>query len=245
MTRATLNVDMGESYGIYDFGADEKLIDYIDLANVACGFHASDFSTMHRAVALAAEHDVRIGAHPSLPDRQGFGRREMAMSRGEIADCLIYQIGALSGFLQAEGLQLNHVKPHGALYGMAARNEEVAQGICDALDVFEVPILGLPGTCHETVYRHRGHDFIPEYFADLDYDENGHLQITRRHGVQDTDLIARRITAFLEDGAILARDGSRVPVVARTVCVHSDTPNAAEVAELVSGALKDHATRAL
>src|SRR6185436_14271978 len=111
---------------------------HIDLANVACGFHASDPTTMRATVRLAKRHGVRVGAHPSLPDLQGFGRREMKMPREELANCMIYQIGALKGFLDAESMELNHIKPHGALYGMAARTEEVANAVADAADVFGV-----------------------------------------------------------------------------------------------------------
>jgi len=143
--------------GFSDAGDDEALMPLISVANVACGFHASDFNHMRRTVRLARRHGIRVGAHPSLPDLQGFGRREMTMSRDELANCIIYQIGALKGFLDAEGMSLNHIKPHGALYGMAATQDHVAQAISDAADVFRVPLLGMAGTLHETVYRSRGH----------------------------------------------------------------------------------------
>src|SRR5215217_656647 len=139
-----INCDMGEAFGLYRMGDDENIMPLIDVANVACGFHGSDFNHMRTTVQLARRHGVAVGAHPSLPDLQGFGRREMAMGREELAACLIYQIGALCGFLRAEGMALNHIKPHGALYGMATRQAHVAEAICDAADVFQVPILGLP-----------------------------------------------------------------------------------------------------
>ena len=125
----------------------------IDVANVACGFHASDFNHMRKTVRLAKQHGVKVGAHPSLPDLQGFGRREMKMPREELANCIIYQVGALKGFLKAEGMTLNHIKPHGSLYGMAARMEEIAHAVCDAADVFKVPLLGMVNTLHEKVYH--------------------------------------------------------------------------------------------
>src|ERR1700747_2012892 len=120
---------MGEAFGLYRIGDDEALMPLISVANVACGFHASDFNHMRKTVRLARQFDVRVGAHPSLPDLQGFGRREMKMSREELANCIIYQIGALKGFLDAEGMPLNHLKPHGSLYGMAARMAEIAHGV--------------------------------------------------------------------------------------------------------------------
>jgi lactam utilization protein B len=129
MAEVTVNCDMGESFGLYTFVADERLMPLIDMANVACGFHASDFNHMRRTVQLAKKYGVAVGAHPSLPDLQGFGRREMAISREELANCIIYQIGALSGFLAAEGVQLSHIKPHGSLYGMTAREAELAHAV--------------------------------------------------------------------------------------------------------------------
>ena len=141
-----INCDMGESFGLYRIGDDHALMPLISAANVACGFHASDFNHMRDTVRLAKEHGVKVGAHPSLPDLQGFGRREMKMPREELANCILYQVGALKAFLDAEGMALNHIKPHGALYGMAARNEEVAHAVADAADVFGVPHL-----------RHGGH----------------------------------------------------------------------------------------
>ena len=140
-----INCDMGESFGLYQIGDDAALMPLISLANVACGFHGSDYNHMRETVRLAKRHGVKVGAHPSLPDLQGFGRREMKMPREELANCMIYQIGALKGFLDAEGMALNHIKPHGALYGMASRMEEVAHAVCDAADVFGVPIIGMTG----------------------------------------------------------------------------------------------------
>ena len=119
----TINCDIGEGYGLYTFGNDERIMPFISIANVACGFHASDPSVMHATVRLALAHGVKVGAHPSLPDRQGFGRREMQMEREELRDLLIYQVGALKGFLEAAGAPLNHIKPHGALFGMTSKYE--------------------------------------------------------------------------------------------------------------------------
>jgi len=152
-----ISCDMGEGFGLYRMGDDEALMPLINAANVACGFHASDFNHMRRTVRLAKQYDVKVGAHPSLPDLQGFGRREMKIGREELANCIIYQVGALSGFLRAEGVKLAHISPHGALYGMAARDEAIAHAICDAADVFRVPLYGMAGTLQEKIYRERGH----------------------------------------------------------------------------------------
>src|ERR1043166_2229416 len=138
-----INCDMGEGFGLYRIGDDAAIMPFITMANVACGFHASDPSVMHKTIRLAKKYGVKVGAHPSLPDLQGFGRREMKMPREELANCIIYQIGALKGFLEAEAIPLPHIKPHGALYGMAARTEEVAHAVCDAADIFKVPLMGM------------------------------------------------------------------------------------------------------
>jgi UPF0271 protein len=233
-----LNCDMGESYGLYRLGDDAALMPLIDVANVACGFHASDFNHMRATVRLAREHGVAVGAHPSLPDRQGFGRREMAMKREELANCLIYQIGALKGFLEAEGMVLNHIKPHGSLFGMAGRLEHVAHAVCDAAAIFKVPVFGMLGTLHETIYPERGIPFLAEYYADLEYDDDGKLIITQVHDAVDATEAARRCVRAIREGLTRTVGGRDVRVGAETICVHSDTPNAVEIAGAVRGAIR-------
>lgn len=233
----TLNCDMGEAFGLYPMGDDEGLMPLINVANVACGFHASDYNHMRSTVRLARKHGVRVGAHPSLPDLQGFGRREMNMSRDEMANCVIYQIGALKGFLDADGMALNHIKPHGSLYGMAARLEHIAHAICDAADIFEVPIMGMIGTLHEKIYTERGHQFISEFYADLDYADDGNLIITREHGKKDAKEAGERCLRAIEDGKVSTVGGKDIPAKVETICVHSDTPNAVEIASSVRDAV--------
>lgn len=235
-----INCDMGESFGLYRLGDDEALMPLICAANVACGFHASDYNHMHKTVQLAKRYGVKVGAHPSLPDLQGFGRREMKMPRAELANCIIYQVGALKGFLEAEGMNLNHLKPHGALYGMAARNEEVANAVCDAATVFKVPVMGMTGTLHETIYPARGLAFIAEYYADLDYADDGSLIITREHDAVDPGKAAERCLRAVREGRTTSVNGHEVKVRADAVCVHSDTPNAVAVAQAVRAALKGY-----
>ena len=175
-----INCDMGESFGIYSAGNDEEIMPLIDIANVACGFHASDPNHIRKTVELAKKNNVKIGAHPSLPDLQGFGRREMKLSNLEIKNIIMYQVGALKSFLDEQEMQLNHIKPHGALYGMASKDEEVARAIADAVAVFQVSVFGMANTCHEKVYKYeRGLDFVAEFYADLDYDEEGKLIISK------------------------------------------------------------------
>ena len=163
-----VNCDMGEAFGMWSLGDDEALMPHISLANVACGFHAGDPVVMRGTVAAAKRHGVRVGAHPSFPDLQGFGRRDMAMDPGELTAMLLYQVGALKAFLDAEGMELSHLKPHGALYGRARpRDRATAEAVADAAEVFGVPVLGMAGTLHEEVYTGRGLGFLAEYYADL------------------------------------------------------------------------------
>lgn len=239
-----INCDMGESFGLYSIGDDASMMPLISLANVACGFHGSDPNHMRATVRLAKDADVMVGAHPSLPDLQGFGRREMKIEREELANIVIYQVGALQGFLQAEGVPLNHIKPHGALYGMASRMEHIAHAVCDAADIFGVPLLGMVNTLHERVYQERGHTFIAEYYADLFYGDDGALIITREHDPVDPEDAAKRALRAIEEGKTASVNGVDIPVRADCICVHSDTPNAVEVAEAVREAVKDYLAEA-
>ena len=230
----TINCDMGEAFGLYKMGDDAGLMPFIDIANVACGFHASDFNHMRATVRLAKAHGVRVGAHPSLPDLQGFGRREMKMGREELANCLIYQIGALNGFLDAEGMTLNHIKPHGSLYGMAARNEETAHcrlrrggRLQDAAAWHD------RHAAREGLSRARRHDFIAEFYADLDYSDDGGVIITRVHDAKDPVEAAAKCVRAMNEGKVRTVGGLDVSVGADTICVHSDTPNAEAIAAAV------------
>jgi len=235
-----INCDMGESFGLYQLGDDVGLMPLITVANVACGFHASDPNHMRATVQLAKSHGVRVGAHPSLPDLTGFGRREMKMEREEMANVLIYQVGALKGFLEAEGVPLNHIKPHGSLYGMAARLEHIAHAVCDAADLFRVPLYGMIGTLHEDIYQARGHAFVAEYYADLFYGDAGNLIVTRVHDPVDPADAASRAVRAIEEGKTRSTGGVDVAVRADSICVHSDTPNAVDVATAVRSAISPH-----
>jgi 5-oxoprolinase (ATP-hydrolysing) subunit A len=221
-----INCDMGEGFGLYRIGDDEGLMPLIDVANVACGFHASDFNHMRRTVQLAKANGVKVGAHPSLPDLQGFGRREMKIGREELVNCMIYQI------------ELNHIKPHGSLYGMAARMEDVAHAVADVADIFRVPLYGMAGTLHESIYTARRHVFVSEFYADLDYNDQGGLIITREHAATDPQAAAAACLRAIREGVVRSVGGVDVPVRADAICVHSDTPNAVQVAQAVRSAVK-------
>jgi UPF0271 protein len=232
-----INCDMGESFGLYKMGDDEGMMPVISVANVACGFHASDPTVMAKTVSLAKKHGVKVGAHPSLPDLQGFGRREMKMDPAELTNSIIYQVGALKAFLDAKGMPLNHIKPHGSLYGMAARYDDVANAVCDAIGLFGVPLYGMSGTLHEEVSKARGVPFVAEFYADLDYDQNGSLIITREHEAVDPARAAARVVRALKEGKVKSVQGPDVSLRTDIVCVHSDTPGAVNVAKAVRAAL--------
>jgi UPF0271 protein len=236
-----VNCDIGEAYGMWSLGDDAAIMPYISLANVACGFHAGDPMVMRDTVALAKAHDVKVGAHPSYPDLQGFGRRVMAMDPEELTAAILYQTGALKAFLDAEGMPLSHIKPHGALYGVAARDESVAQAIADAAEVYGVPVLGMAGTKHEEVYAGRGLDFRAEYYADLEYDDDGGLLITRKHTGYDTEQVKARVTRVLREGVAESANGKDIPMRADCVCIHSDTPGAPDIARAVRDAVREAA----
>ena len=235
-----INCDMGEAFGLYKMGDDEAIMPLITVANVACGFHGSDFNHMHATVKLAKLHGVGVGAHPSLPDLQGFGRREMKMGREELANCIIYQVGALKGFLEAEGMALTHIKPHGALYGMAARMDDTAHAVCDAADVFKVPLYGMINTKHEAIYKARGHRFVSEFYTDLDYADDGALIITREHDAKDPKDAAARSLRAIKEGLVKSIGGKDIAVGADAICIHSDTPNAVAIAIAVRDAVKPY-----
>lgn len=239
MPRLSINCDMGEAFGIYRMGDDEACLPFITHANVACGFHASDPRVMQRTVRAAKQHGVKVGSHPSLPDLQGFGRREMRLEPDEITALIIYQTGALKGFLDAEGLTLSHIKPHGALYGMAQRDPAVAEAIADAAQVFGVPVFAFANCAMSEVYSRRGIPFVCEYYADLDYNDEGRNIITREHHPVAPEEAAERVRLAVTQGKTRAVSGKIVDVVAESVCVHSDTPGAIAIARAVREAISD------
>ena len=234
-----LNCDMGESFGIYKAGNDEEIMPLIDIANVACGFHASDPNHMRKTVTLAKKHGVKVGAHPSFPDLQGFGRREMKMPRQDIKSMIMYQVGALKSFLDEQDMVLNHIKPHGSLYVMAAKDENMAHAIADAVETFDVSIFGMANTCHEKIYKdERGLNFIAEFYADLDYDENGKLVIAKgKNAAYDSKIATNRVLRALSEKKVTNTIGKDIDVGCDTVCVHSDTPNAVEIITSIKSAL--------
>ena len=239
MAKVTINCDMGEAFGIYHFGDDEACMPFITHANVACGFHASDPVVMWKTVRAAKKHGIMVGSHPGLPDREGFGRREMKVTRDEVAALVLYQTGALKAFLDAEGVGLSHIKPHGALFGMAQRDEAIADGIAEAALKYQVPVIAYSDCAMSEVFTRRGVPFTCEYYVDLDYDDNGRQVITKTHEPVSPQAAAERALRAVREGLTRALSGKDVPVTAESICVHSDTPGAVEVAKAVHAALAD------
>jgi UPF0271 protein len=236
----TLNSDLGESLGIHSFGNDDGLLSLIDTANVACGFHAGDPVTIAETVTKAAETGVTVGAHPGLPDIVGFGRREMRLLPEEVRDIVRYQVGALKSFLDAGGLPLDHIKPHGSLYGMVARDDQLMEAICDVALQYEVAVFGLAGSAHEQVATRRDVSFVGEFYVDLGYRADGTLIISRRPQATPPETAAERARLAITAGVALAEDGTHVPVRFDSICVHSDTPNAVDVAAAVRDVISAH-----
>ena len=236
-----LNADVGESFGAYKLGRDEDLIPLITSANVACGFHAGDPGIMRATVALARQHRVAVGAHPAFPDLVGFGRREINASPREVEDAVAYQIGALAGIAAAEGVRLQHVKAHGALYNMAVRSRPLADAIARAAASIDrtLILLGLPGSELIEAGRQAGLRTAPEGFADRAYQPDGALVPRTRAGavIDDTDTVVDRAVMMAQERAVIAIDGSRVSIDVETICVHGDTPGAAALALRIRQAL--------
>lgn len=228
---------MGEAFGLHSFDNDQKLMPLIDVANVACGFHSGDPDTMDTTVALAKDNGVRVGAHPGLPDLVGFGRREMKLTPAEVESIIRYQVGALTGFLDKYDMPLNHIKPHGSLYGMLARDEDLMQGAVNVAKTYGVPVFGIAGSAHQRVADREGVEFVGELYVDLNYNSEGGLIILRRPERTDPAAAAERVRRVLEDGTVEAIDGTQLTIAFDSICVHSDTPNSPEVANAVRSAL--------
>ncbi|WP_199097314.1 5-oxoprolinase subunit PxpA [Dyella sp. ASV21] len=237
-----INSDLGESFGAWRMGDDEALLAVVSSANIACGFHAGDPDMMRRTVALALAHKVAIGAHVSLPDLQGFGRREMAVTPNEVYAMTLYQIGALHGFAQAAGARLRHVKPHGALYNMASRDRVLADAIAAAVRDVDptLRLFGLAGSALLDAGRAAGLPVASEAFADRGYRADGSLQPRREPGavITESDQAIAQAMAMAREGKVRAVDGEVIELVADTLCVHGDGAHAVAFARNLRAALE-------
>lgn len=238
-----LNCDMGESFGAWRLGDDEATMRAITSANIACGAHAGDPTVMRRTVRLAREHGVAVGAHPSLPDLQGFGRREMTLAPDEIEGLVLYQIGALAAIARAEGVTLRHVKPHGALYNMAARDGTIADAIARAVASCDrsLVLFGLAGSLMLAAGEAAGLTVASEVFADRAYERDGSLASRHAPGsvIQDPAIVADRAVQMVRDGRVVSLSGKSIAVKADTICVHGDTPGAPDLARRIRRALEE------
>ena len=232
-----LNCDMGEAFGIYQFGADLDIIESITSANIACGWHAGDPLVMDARVKLCKEHGVAVGAHPGFPDLMGFGRRNMQCSPAEIRAYVLYQLGALQAFVQAHGVKLRHVKAHGNLYNMAAVDIAMATAIAEAVASFDASLVfvGLAGSFLCEAGKAAGLTVASEVFADRAYQANGNLVPRGQPGAvfHEVDQAVQRIVQLVEQGTLTAYDGSILEVQGDTICLHGDTPGAADYARAV------------
>jgi UPF0271 protein len=237
-----MNCDLGEGYGAFRVGNDAEIMPHITSANVACGFHAGDPVTMAKTVSLAKKNNVAIGAHPSYPDIMGFGRREMQLTLEEVVSCTIYQIGALQGFAKAAGVSLQHVKPHGALYNTAAKDEETSKGVVEAVRALddELIVLAPPKSSLAKVAVDAGLRVAHEFFADRAYNADGSLVSRRQPNaiVKEPREVVERVVNVVKEKKVLATNGKVVTLgEVHTICVHGDSPAAVTLVETLKKAL--------
>jgi UPF0271 protein len=237
MTTIDLNSDIGESFGRWELGDDEAMLDLVTSANIACGFHAGDPSTIARTARWSVQRSVRIGAQVAYRDLAGFGRRFVDASRTELTDDVVYQIGGLQALAAAAGGSVTYVKPHGALYNTAVHHEEHASAVVDAVAAVDpgLAILGLPGSRLLELAEQRGLRVVREAFADRGYTPSATLVSRREPGavLHDPGAVAERVLRMVSDGVVEAVDGSSVKIDVDSVCVHGDSPAAVEMARAV------------
>ncbi|MFN7978129.1 MAG: 5-oxoprolinase subunit PxpA [Vicinamibacterales bacterium] len=241
--RIDLNSDLGEAFGAWPMGQDAQLMPLISSANVACGFHAGDPSTMRATVRLARRHGVGVGAHPGYPDLVGFGRRDMQVSPADVEALVLYQIGALAAIAKSEGVTLQHVKAHGALYTMACRDEALAEAIARAVVAVDptLVLFGLPDSALIQAGLDAGLPVAAEAFADRAYMPDGSLAPRSQPGsvIHDVDTVVARAVGMVTESSVVATDGSRIRFEADTLCLHGDTTGAVVLAAAIRRGLED------
>ncbi len=240
--RIDLNSDVGESFGAYTIGHDAGLMKSITSANIAAGFHGGDPTVLRDTIRLARKNGVAVGAHPGFPDLVGFGRRELNVTPREAEDCVLYQLAAVAGVASAEGVRLQHVKPHGALFNMAVKDPELASAIARAVAAFDASLIlfGLPGSQILHAGRAAGLRVAAEVFADRAYEPNGQLVSRRKPGavIHDAGLVVARAVRMVKDGRVVSSDGTVVPLESDTICLHGDTPGSDDLAAKVRAGLE-------
>jgi UPF0271 protein len=242
MYRVDLNSDLGESFGRYTLGMDERIIPLITSANVACGYHASDPVVMDKTIQLAKKAGIGVGAHPGFPDLMGFGRRNMNVTPAEAKAYTLYQLGALDGFCKAQGVTMQHVKPHGALYNMAAKDYELSKAICEAIASYNknLIVMALCGGQLLRAAQDLGLRAASEVFADRGYEEDGTLVDRRKEGamITDEDVAIARVVRMVKEGKVTAVTGKDIAIRADSVCVHGDGEKALAFVEKIRQALE-------
>jgi len=237
-----LNADVGEGFGPYTIGSDKELLQHITSANIACGFHAGDASTMRKTLEMAAEQGVAVGAHPGYPDRLHFGRVVLPFAVDELVDLILYQVGALQGLAASAGLTLQHVKLHGALYHVTASDRKLSEAFLDAIVRLDNPlvIVGPPDSILQQEAEDRGLDYAPEGFVDRGYSDEGKLiPRGRPHSLlTDASAAAEQAVELARDRRVKTVSGKKLDMKVMTLCVHGDTPHAPEIAARVKGALE-------
>lgn len=237
MLSIDLNCDLGESFGNYKLGLDSEVIPLISSANVACGYHASDPHVMYKTIAMAKEAGIQVGAHPGYPDLMGFGRRNMAVTPTENRDFVLYQVGALDAFCRTQGMTLQHVKPHGAMYNMAGADYDLACGICEAIKSYnpDLIVMGLAGSKMVKAAQDMGLKVAQEVFADRAYEEDGSLVNRRKPGAMITDeaIAIDRVVRMIKEHKVTAITGKDIDLVPDSVCVHGDGVKALEFVSLI------------
>ena len=233
---------MGESYGAWKMGADAEVMPFITSANIACGFHGGDPATIRKTVRLALDHGVAIGAHPSLPDIQGFGRRVMKISPQDMYDFVVYQAGAVEAFARAAGSKLHHIKCHGALYNMAANDEALSEAMARAVrDLGDVMLYALSKSKSFEIAKKANLRVAGEVFADRGYSDDGTLAPRDKPGgmIEDAQKSVKQALAMVEEGYVTSLSGKRIPVAADTLCLHGDQPGAVAFAKEIRKAFSD------
>ncbi|MEH6943107.1 LamB/YcsF family protein [Bacillus sp. JJ722] len=243
MSFIDINCDMGESFGAYMMGRDEEILDYITSANIACGFHAGDPTTMRKTVQLALDKNVGVGVHPGFQDLVGFGRRNMNVSSQEVYDIVTYQIGALYAFVKAEGGTLQHVKPHGALYNMAAKSASLSEAIAEAIYKVnpELILFGLSDSELVRAGKRIGLRSANEVFSDRTYQSDGSLTPRSENNavIKESDIAVKQVIKMIKEGKVQSQQGIDIAIEAHTVCIHGDGVHALDFAKYISTSLKE------
>lgn len=238
MKKIDLNCDMGEGFGAWQMGRDNEIMDYVSSINIACGFHAGDASVIRKTVETAIKKNVVIGAHPSFPDLQGFGRREMKLSPQETFDIVLYQISALKGICESFGAKLHHVKPHGALYNQAARNVEIAEAIAKAVKASDENLIlyGLSGSFLISEAEKSGLKTASEVFADRTYNSEGNLTPRSQANalIENAEQALSQVLQMIFEKTVTTTNGEKISIKADTICIHGDGAHAVEFAKIIN-----------